>query len=65
MSTSTIPVIDFQKYGLHVNRPESVHQDDLKELGNQMCRALEDIGFCYLKNHGISDEQVTWRYIYL
>ena len=58
MSLSTIPVIDFQKYGLQINKPESVHRDDLKELGNKMCRALEDIGFCYLKNHGIPDEQV-------
>jgi isopenicillin N synthase-like dioxygenase len=34
------------------------NRDDLKELGNKMCRALEDIGFCYLKNHEIPDEQV-------
>jgi isopenicillin N synthase-like dioxygenase len=23
-----------------------------------MCKALEDIGFCYLKNHGISEQLV-------
>jgi hypothetical protein len=41
MSLSTIPVIDFQKYGLQINKPESVHRDDLKELGNKMCRAIK------------------------
>ena len=54
----SIPVIDFQKYGLHVLDPESVSKEELKDLGDEMCRALEDIGFCYLKNHGISSEQV-------
>ena len=58
MTTPAIPVIDFHKYGLKVKETESIDTYDLKELGNQMCRALEDIGCCYLKNHGIPDEQV-------
>ena len=60
MTTSAIPVIDFQKYGLQVKEIESVDTEDIKDLGNQMCRVLEDIGFCYLINHGIPDEQVIY-----
>lgn len=55
---SSIPVIDFQKYGLHIEKAESVPREDLKELGDQMCQALKNIGFCYLKNHGVPDAQV-------
>lgn len=62
---TTIPVIDFQKYGLDVNNPETVPRKDLTELGNQMCRALETIGFCYLKNHGVPEKQVLIRTVML
>ncbi|XP_071151779.1 uncharacterized protein [Mytilus edulis] len=55
---SAIPVIDFQKYGLHIEKAESVPREDLKELGDQMCQALKNIGFCYLKNHGVPDAQL-------
>ncbi|XP_052086982.1 uncharacterized protein LOC127724148 [Mytilus californianus] len=55
---SSIPVIDFQKYGLHIEKADSVPREDLKELGDQMCEALQNIGFCYLKNHGVPDAQL-------
>ncbi|CAC5421865.1 unnamed protein product [Mytilus coruscus] len=54
---SSIPVIDFQKYGLQIEKADSVPREDLKELGDQMCQALQNIGFCYLKNHGVPDAQ--------
>lgn len=55
---SSIPVIDFQKYGLQIEKADSVPREDLKELGDQMCQALQNIGFCYLKNHGVPDAQL-------
>ena len=56
---TAIPKIDFQKYGLQVSDPDSVSRDDLQDLGNQICKALEEIGFFYLKNHGLPDENVS------
>jgi hypothetical protein len=40
------------------NRSGKEGPGDLKKLGSEMCKALEDIGFCYLKNHGISEQLV-------
>ncbi|XP_076076644.1 uncharacterized protein LOC143047472 [Mytilus galloprovincialis] len=51
---TTIPVIDFQ---LHAVGKEGCV--DLDNLGSEMCQALEGIGFCYLKNHGISEEIIN------
>lgn len=56
--TAKIPVIDFKTYGIDVENDESVSDKHLRKLGNEMCQALEEIGFCYLKNHGIPDEQL-------
>ncbi|XP_052063897.1 uncharacterized protein LOC127703863 [Mytilus californianus] len=42
---SSIPVIDFRKYGLHIEKADSIPRQDLKELGDQMCEALQNIGF--------------------
>ncbi|CAG2238910.1 unnamed protein product [Mytilus edulis] len=56
--TTIIPVIDFRTSGIDVENEESVSNGNLSKLGNEMCKALEEIGFCYLKNHGIPDEQL-------
>ncbi|CAC5373783.1 unnamed protein product [Mytilus coruscus] len=55
MNTLYIPVIDFQAYALGQDCPVA----DLDKLGSEMCKALEDIGFCYLKNHGISQDVIN------
>ncbi|CAC5411627.1 unnamed protein product [Mytilus coruscus] len=55
MNTLYIPVIDFQAYALGQDCPAA----DLDKLGSEMCKALEDIGFCYLKNHGISQDVIN------
>lgn len=56
--TAKIPIIDFKTYGLDVENEGSISDKDLEKLGNEMCQALKEIGFCYLNNHGIPDEQV-------
>ncbi|XP_076076643.1 uncharacterized protein LOC143047471 isoform X2 [Mytilus galloprovincialis] len=56
--TAKIPIIDFKTYGLDVENEGSISDEDLEKLGNEMCQALKEIGFCYLNNHGIPDEQV-------
>lgn len=55
---TTIPVIDFQTYSLDKEGP-----GDLRKLGSEMCSALEDIGFCYIKNHGVSEQLVSMNFL--
>lgn len=47
-----IPVIDFQKYSLGTDADVT----EVQKLGKEVCTALETIGFCYIKNHGISED---------
>ena len=54
-----IPVIDFLPFNIN-----SVDQIDLlsaenKAVSKELISAFENIGFAYLKNHGIPDEQVS------
>lgn len=51
---STIPIIDFESYSLDRDGPA-----DLNKLGTELCNAFEEIGFCYLKNHGISEQVIS------
>ncbi|KAL5009739.1 hypothetical protein ScPMuIL_012044 [Solemya velum] len=55
MSSSEIPVIDFAIYGLNNANTSSANQDEVKCLAASINAALENIGFCYLKNHGVPE----------
>ncbi|KAK6169473.1 hypothetical protein SNE40_020522 [Patella caerulea] len=55
---TTIPVIDFQHYGLQVENTQTVTDEDLKQLGEEIHEAFRTIGFCYIKNHGIPQEMI-------
>lgn len=52
-----IPVIDFSpfRYG---------SKDEASHTANQVLQAFQDVGFVYLKNHGVSqkviDEAFSW-----
>ena len=54
---SIIPVVDFHPCSL-----ETIHKDIdkcmLKQTGEQICKAFHEVGFVYLKNHGIPQKQV-------
>lgn len=52
-----IPVIDFDKLGLH-NKTEHIDATALRDVGEQVKEAFRKVGFCYLKNHGINQELV-------
>ena len=53
-----IPVIDFSDYGLSVEDSATVDGEKLKSLGQQVKDAFSSVGFCYLKNHGVSEELI-------
>ncbi|KAK6169476.1 hypothetical protein SNE40_020524 [Patella caerulea] len=55
---TTIPLIDFKRYGLQVENTQTVSDEDLKQLGEEIHEAFRTIGFCYIKNHGIPQEMI-------
>lgn len=50
---TSVPVVDILGYGLDESNEGEVTTDALQTIGDDMCRALRDIGFCYIRNHGI------------
>lgn len=54
-----IPIVDFNPYAINIKR-ENVQQSSLDNLATEMCSAFRNIGFVYLKNHGISEQQVQF-----
>ncbi|XP_071114329.1 uncharacterized protein [Haliotis cracherodii] len=53
-----VPVIDFAAYRLQISDPESVSDSDLETLADSFYNALSTVGFCYIKNHGLSQDKV-------
>ncbi|KAK3102887.1 hypothetical protein FSP39_014681 [Pinctada imbricata] len=52
-----IPVVDFTPYCLE-NKREEADPEQIKSLANQICNAFTDVGFVYLKHHGIPKSKV-------
>ncbi|XP_036419831.1 UPF0676 protein C1494.01 [Colossoma macropomum] len=57
LSMDTIPVIDFDAYRLGVT-DDDVPREQLQELRDEVRRAFTEVGFVYLKNTGIEQEEV-------
>ncbi|XP_068169907.1 uncharacterized protein [Antennarius striatus] len=51
----SIPVIDFGAYSL---KEEDVSEDDMQNLSEQLRKAFTEVGFVFLENTGISQEEV-------
>lgn len=52
-----IPVIDISACSL--DKPDS-SEEDLRDLGDQVCHVLSTVGFMYIKNHGLPDSVVSF-----
>ena len=52
-------LIDFAAFGLSVSDPSSIDEETSRKLGNAVASSLKEIGFIYLKNHGIPKEKVS------
>ena len=56
---SHIPVVDFSCLSLKRQTSElSMQEEGIHSLAEQIYDAFSNIGFVYLKNHGISQDQV-------
>ena len=56
---SGIPLVDFSAMSIeHASHP-SVNDEAVKALAAKVFQAFSTVGFVYLKNHGIPQEQVT------
>ena len=59
MSGSTdIPVVDFSAFSLDKDAKQ-LNRDELHTVGSKLIDAFSQIGFVYLKNHGISEKLVS------
>ena len=54
-----IPVVDFSAMSLKNNDPPDKNSQAIKTLADQLYQAFSTIGFVYLKNHGIPQEEVS------
>ncbi|PFX20630.1 UPF0676 protein C1494.01 [Stylophora pistillata] len=53
-----IPVVDFSAMSLKNNDPPDKNSQAIKTLADQLYQAFSTIGFVYLKNHGIPQEEL-------
>ncbi|XP_061170418.1 uncharacterized protein LOC133179710 [Saccostrea echinata] len=53
-----IPVVDLAPYTLSVTE-EQVDTCTLRKLADEICHAFQDVGFVYLKNHGIPQQLIN------
>lgn len=54
-----IPLVDFSVVGLNCANPPSQDDESVKLLAEKIHTAFSTIGFVYLSNHGISDEEAS------
>ena len=53
---SKIRVVDIATIGLAVDRADI---EDLRRVGKELSEAFEDIGFVFVKNHGVDEEMIN------
>ena len=57
-----IPVVDFQALSISRNLPSGLKdENEVKNACKDVLDAFMNVGFVYLKNSGITDEQVNLR----
>lgn len=59
---SGIPVVDFSAMSLQNESSVRENSDAVKQLADHVHQAFSTIGFVYLKNHGIPQEKVAYKY---
>ncbi|XP_060064180.1 uncharacterized protein LOC132544579 [Ylistrum balloti] len=58
-NTTEVPVVDMTGYGLDVVNEDEVDTETVRSVADAICGALRDVGFCYIKNHGIP-QSLLW-----
>ena len=59
MSNITYPIIDLAEYGLGPHNAKDVSTESLMMLGDKAIHTLRTSGYCYLKNHGVSEKLIN------
>ncbi|KAL9957583.1 hypothetical protein ACROYT_G034502 [Oculina patagonica] len=59
MADEIIPVVDFDIMGLNCQNRPSHDEESVKMLADKIHTAFSTIGFVYLKNHGISEAEIS------
>ena len=60
----SLPVLDFSCLSLDKDDKE-IEADDITTVATNLVEAFGDIGFAYLINHGIPNEQVVNSFIFM
>ena len=58
MVKGVIPLVDFSVMSLNCQNPPSQNEESVRILAEKIHKAFSTIGFVYLTNHGLSDEEV-------
>ncbi|XP_061170505.1 uncharacterized protein LOC133179804 [Saccostrea echinata] len=53
-----IPIVDLAPYSLSATA-DQVDTSTLRKLADEICHAFQDVGFVYLKNHGIPQQLIS------
>ena len=53
-----IPIVDVSAYGLGVANVDNADPKEVKSAADELYAALSGLGFCYIINHGIPQEEV-------
>ncbi|XP_060085094.1 uncharacterized protein LOC132564459 [Ylistrum balloti] len=53
-----IPVVDMSLYRMDTVREEEVDTEAIQSVGNAICWAFRNLGFCYIKNHGMQQSLI-------
>ena len=56
---SGIPLVDFSAMSIEHESHPNASEEAVKALARKMYEAFSTVGFVYLRNHGIPQEQVT------
>ena len=56
---SSLPVVDFSAWSLDIQDDTQADIDDLHQLAGKIHRAFCSIGFVYLINHGVRQQEVN------
>ena len=62
-TVSGIPIVDFGAMSVKKESFPSPADEMVQVIANQIHEAFSTVGFVYLKNHGISQEKVKYRYL--
>lgn len=56
---NSIPIVDFSVLSLENSEVPCDSDQRVRQVASEICKAFSDVGFVYLKNYGIADDEVS------